>query len=66
MSDLQRYIAEQKAADQTFATNFDTGYRNSRTAVLLRQKCEAVELTQKQVTQLHISCPEERESEDDS
>lgn len=64
MSDLQRYIATRKVTDPVFTTNFDTGYNNFRTMVLVQQKHVSVQPVRKQVTQLRRSCDEGRESQD--
>lgn len=64
MSDLQRYIATRKVTDPVFATNFDTGYNNFRTMVLVQQKHVLGKPVRKQVVQVRSSCAVGRESQD--
>ena len=49
MSDVEQYISARKQEDSTFATGFETGYRDFEIGVLLRQAREAAGLTQEQL-----------------
>jgi len=49
MSDLQKFIAEQKAKDPEFAAGFDEGYAKFKLGVMCRSAREQVGLTQAQV-----------------
>ncbi len=49
MSDVEQYISARKQEDSTFATGFETGYRDFEIGVLLKQAREAAGLTQEQL-----------------
>ena len=49
MSDLKRFIEEQKKLDPEFAEGFDEGYENFKIGVLLQLSREQAELTQEEV-----------------
>ncbi len=49
MSDLKKYIDEQKKHDFEFAVNFDEGYKEFKIGVILRQAREAAGLTQEDI-----------------
>lgn len=49
MSDLKKYVVERKKRDLKFAKNFDTGYRDFKIGVLLRQAREDAGITQEDV-----------------
>jgi HTH-type transcriptional regulator/antitoxin HipB len=46
MSDLQKYITKRKARDPRFARNFDSGYEQVKSGVMLKQARLAAGLTQ--------------------
>jgi len=49
MSDLKRFIEEQKKLDPEFAEGYDEGYENFKIGVLLQLSREQAELTQEEV-----------------
>jgi len=49
MSDTERYIRKRKSADPEFAVGFESGYRDFKIGVLLRQAREDAGLTQEQL-----------------
>jgi len=51
MSDLKRFIEEQKKLDPEFAVGYDEGYENFKIGVLLQLSREQAELTQEEVAQ---------------
>ena len=51
MSDLKRFIAEQKKIDPEFAEGYDEGYEQFKIGVLLQMSREKAGMTQEQVAQ---------------
>jgi HTH-type transcriptional regulator / antitoxin HipB len=51
MSDLKKYIVERKKKDLKFAEDYDSGYRDFKIGVLLRQAREENGFTQEEVAQ---------------
>ncbi|MFZ1700072.1 MAG: helix-turn-helix transcriptional regulator [Pyrinomonadaceae bacterium] len=51
MSDLKKFIEEQKRLDPEFAEGYDEGYENFKIGVLLQMSREQAELTQEEVAQ---------------
>lgn len=49
MSDLQKYIKRRKARDPKFVENFESGYRNFKIGVMLKQAREKAGLTQEEL-----------------
>ncbi|MEJ2639414.1 MAG: helix-turn-helix transcriptional regulator [Desulfosarcinaceae bacterium] len=49
MSDLQKYINKRKLRDLEFAEDFDTGYKQFKIGVMLKQAREEAGLTQEQL-----------------
>ena len=49
MSDLQEYINSRKARDPEFAKGFDSGYKQFKIGVILKQAREEAGLTQEEV-----------------
>ncbi len=51
MSDLKKFIEKRKKEDADFAFEYESGYKNFKIGVLLRQSRKAVGLTQEQVAE---------------
>ncbi len=51
MSDLKKYIAKRKAADQEFSKDFDIGYEEFKIGVMLKIARENAGITQDQLAQ---------------
>ena len=49
MSDLNKYIAERKKRDKSFADGYDEGYDQFKIGVMLRQAREEAGLTQEEL-----------------
>ncbi len=49
MSDLEKYIKTRKKRDPKFSENFESGYRNFKIGVMLKQAREAAGLTQEEL-----------------
>lgn len=49
MSDLKRFIKEQKRKDKKFAENFDAGYSEFKIGVVLRQVRRSAGITQEEL-----------------
>ncbi len=49
MSDLKKYINKRKKEDFEFANNYDTGYRDFKIGIILKQAREKVGLTQEDI-----------------
>lgn len=49
MSDIEKYIKKRKRAEPEFADGFESGYRDFKIGVLLRQAREDAGLTQEQL-----------------
>jgi transcriptional regulator with XRE-family HTH domain len=49
MSELTHYIEKRKAIDAEFAEGFESGYRNFKIGVMLRQAREEVGITQEEL-----------------
>jgi HTH-type transcriptional regulator/antitoxin HipB len=52
MSEVERYIAQRKKMDPSFAEGFEEGYREFEIGVLLRQAREDAGMTQEQLAAL--------------
>jgi HTH-type transcriptional regulator / antitoxin HipB len=49
MSDLKKYVEGRKAKDRKFAKNYDSGYKNFKIGVMLRQAREDSGKTQEEI-----------------
>lgn len=49
MSDLKKYINKRKIKDKDFSKNFEEGYKQFKTGVMLRQARESTGLTQEEL-----------------
>jgi len=49
MSDLKKYIATRKKADQGFAEGFEEGYEQFKIGIMLRQAREEAGITQEEL-----------------
>lgn len=52
MSDLQKYIAERKESDASFADGFEEGYETFKFGVLLKEARKQSGLTQSELAEL--------------
>jgi HTH-type transcriptional regulator / antitoxin HipB len=55
MSDLKKYVEERKKRDLKFAKSYDSGYKNFKIGVMLRQAREDSGKTQEEIAhEIHI------------